>query len=292
MTIVLTFVIAALALLPSKTLTAEEYTYCLADSVAIQVRCLEILRDSLKSKNFWVSIHAVEGLLDAGLSSELRPQLSVRLADEQDDQRRCGLARELIRAGDMAQSRVILSILDKSEPYAHLHAVESLYKVGVVGDRMMISNLIKNSPDPKTKLMAAAVLARSGDSQALRQLRSWIQNDQEEICSLAAWAIGRLGTKSDISSLQRKRDSIQNPVFRSYFDHALAALGDRAGLEKLCNNLSAGEPTIRTAAASFAKDIGDPCLLPSLHLMLNDSYEDARVRAAHALLQFQKVKCH
>jgi len=62
--------------------------------------CMSILRGGLVSEEFWPAMHAAEALTYAGAGSEVIAALTSRLPDEQDDQRRCGLVRELYRAGD------------------------------------------------------------------------------------------------------------------------------------------------------------------------------------------------
>ncbi|HTN02138.1 MAG TPA: hypothetical protein VL132_09685, partial [Planctomycetaceae bacterium] len=60
---------------------------------------MQVLRDGFKSDEFWPSMHAAEGLTVAGYGAEVRQALPARIPAETDDQRKCGLARELVRAG-------------------------------------------------------------------------------------------------------------------------------------------------------------------------------------------------
>src|SRR5690242_10317620 len=69
---------------------------------AARARCLAVLRAGLGSDEFWPAMHAAEALTLEGLGAEVRASLAARLPGETDDQRRCGLARELVRAGDLA----------------------------------------------------------------------------------------------------------------------------------------------------------------------------------------------
>src|SRR6187200_2768271 len=77
----------------------------------VHSRCLDVLRWGLHSDRFWHAIHAAEGLTAAGQPQEVQSFLAERLAVETDDQRRCGLARELVRAGDRRYADVLLAIL-------------------------------------------------------------------------------------------------------------------------------------------------------------------------------------
>src|SRR5262245_17693172 len=96
-------------------------------------RCLGVLRAGLGSDEFWPAMHAAEALTLAGHGAEVRAALAPRLPGEGDDQRRCGLARELVRSGDLAPTRVMIDILAGANPHGHVHACESLFKVWQVG---------------------------------------------------------------------------------------------------------------------------------------------------------------
>src|SRR3954451_12822135 len=60
-------------------------------------RCLAVLRQGLGSKEFCPGMHAAEALSLAGYGNEVRAAIAPKLPPESDDQRRCGLARELVR---------------------------------------------------------------------------------------------------------------------------------------------------------------------------------------------------
>ncbi len=68
---------------------------------ATQTRCLAVLREGLRSDEFWPAMHAAEGLSRSGFGDEVQRALEPKLSEENDDQHRCGLARELVRAGDL-----------------------------------------------------------------------------------------------------------------------------------------------------------------------------------------------
>ncbi len=78
---------------------------------ATRDRCLEVLRAGLQSDEFWPSIHAAEGLTLGGCGREVIEFLKPKLSTEKDDQHRCGIARELVRAGDRSYTDIMLEIL-------------------------------------------------------------------------------------------------------------------------------------------------------------------------------------
>ena len=86
----------------------EDHTVNL--SATVRDECLVVLRQGLRSDEFWPSIHAAEGLIRAGYHQEVASYLASKLEGETDDQKRCGLARELVRAGHWEHASVMFSI--------------------------------------------------------------------------------------------------------------------------------------------------------------------------------------
>src|SRR5262245_16429086 len=77
----------------------------------LRERCEKVLRDGLKSDEFWPAMHAAEALTIAGHGHDVLAALAKR--SETDDQKRCGLAREAVRAGDRTKLAILFEILDK-----------------------------------------------------------------------------------------------------------------------------------------------------------------------------------
>lgn len=257
---------------------------CVTLDPQVRARCVEILRSGLASDEFWPSIHAAEGLTLGGHGAEVRAFLEPRLADEQDDQRRCGISRELVRAGDENAHEVMLAILVGEDDYGHVHAAESLYKVRKLGDGKAMRRAFANSDNPRLQLMAAGALTRLGDEQAYAFLRRMLKHDDPDLYHIAAWILGRVGDDSDIPRLKANLERCPNELVRAYHEHSLAALGDPAGRQALLRNLSSTDPAIRTYAATFAGDARLVGAAPRLAEMLDDPHLDARYRAAQSLL--------
>lgn len=132
-------------------------------SAAVREKSLAILRAGLQATgeaDFWPAMHAAEGLTAAGHGREVRSVLEPRLATENDARRRCGLARELVRAGDLAKVGDLTAVLASADPYGHVHAAESLFKVG---DAAAMERAFMQQDNIKLHLMAAAALDRRGD---------------------------------------------------------------------------------------------------------------------------------
>ena len=247
-------------------------------------RCLSVLRSGMRSSEFWPSIHAAEGLTLGGHGEEVIAYLSPKLPLETDDQQRCGLSRELVRAGDRDKAQVMLDILEGEDDHGHIHAAESLYKVNVIGDGKAMRRAFHEGEDIKLRLMAAAALGRKGNAKAMSFLRESMNSEDTDTYRIAAWILGRIGNRSDIERMRRRLDDATDPVAKAYLEHSMAALGDSAGLEALEANLSSSDPAIRTYAATFAGDARATHVAPRLKKMLNDPHLDARYRAAQSLL--------
>lgn len=255
----------------------------------VQEKCFEILRDGMKSEDFWPSMHAAEGLTIEGFAPEVLVFLRPRLAREKDDQHRCGLAREIVRAGDSSKGTVMLEILESDDPHGHVHAAESLYKVGWVGSPEPLRNAFNETENIRLKIMAAAALAKHlEDAKAYRFLREHLASEPDaDIFRLTAWVLGRIGNESDISLIRSRMEDTDDPVFRAFLEHALAGLGDSEGKEALLRNLKSDDPVVCTYAAVFAGELNQVDGYPDLVRLLDSENLDLRIRAAHAILSFR-----
>ena len=182
----------------------------LAMAPSFEARCLQILRAGLRSDEFWPSMHAAEALTLAGRGNEVRGLLASKLETETDDQRRCGLARELVRAGDCAKVGVILEILAKHDSNGHVHAAESLYKVGRVGDGRLLRQAMAQEANPTLQLMAAAALGRCGHPGAMKLLRRQLASDNPEVSRIAGWVLGPSATSRTRRSCARTSRAQEN----------------------------------------------------------------------------------
>ena len=97
-------------------------------------RCRQVLEEGLRSEEFWPSIHAAEGLSIGGFGETVRRYLEPKLKTKLDDQQRCGVSRELMRAGNRQRAKIMLDILAGKADFGHIHAAESLYKLEEIGD--------------------------------------------------------------------------------------------------------------------------------------------------------------
>ncbi|TWT65323.1 exo-alpha-sialidase [Allorhodopirellula solitaria] len=280
-TLILTLLLSLALLVPD--LAGAERTSISLDTMTRQ-RCLDVLRSGLRSDDFWPSIHAAEGLTLAGHGEEVINYLTDKLAAETDDQRRCGLARELVRAGDKSQVSVMLGILAGEDSHGHIHAAESLYKVVEIGDGAALRKTFATAGNGPLKLMAAAALGRCGNPDAMLYLRESLSSKDPDALRIAAWILGRIGSAADIPLLKAQLPRCETPVQKAYIHHSLAALGDAEGHQALAENLHDRDPAIRTYAATFAGDAWATDVADSLKQLLDDENADTALRAAQSLL--------
>ena len=256
----------------------------------LRQRAIDVLRKGLATDEFWPSMHAAEGLTAAGLGSSVVYALEPRLAIEKDDQKRCGLSREIIRTGDMAPLTTMTAILRDPDTTAPVHVCESLFKVHQVGDRKTMKTHTE-SEDLVEVLMAAAALARAGDAGELARIRKHllVPND-EKTRRIAAWILGQIGGKQDWAALRIFAESAGDPLARAFAWNAVAKLGNGPARERVIANLASDDKTIRTYSAQTLGICGLPEHLPLLTKALEDESLDTRIRAAEAIVRITNRK--
>ena len=160
----------------------------------------------------------------------------------------------MVRAGDRSREKRLLDILTGEETSGHVHAAESLFKVGSLAkDQQDLLEAFEHGEDYRLRLMAAAALGKAGNPQAMVFLRDSVVSDEADRVRTAAWILG-VRNKSDINLLKTELTSVKSDLDRAFLNHALAALGDKSGLEALAKNLDAEDAVQRTYAATFAAD--------------------------------------
>lgn len=250
----------------------------------VQAHALAVLRSGFAADEFWPSMHAAEALSASGHQDEVRTVLTEELELETDDQRRCGLARELVRSGDRSYVNLLLAILADNRSNGRVHAAESLFKVTEIGDGSELRAAMHDE-DPRLVLMASAALARCGNPAALANIRDLLSHEDEAIRTITVWVLRQLGDASDIETLRQLLANATDPQFRGQFVNAMAQLGDPAACEQLIKNLSAEDAVVRIYAAEAAANLENSDeLQKALVELLDDEELDVRIRAAHALL--------
>lgn len=254
-------------------------------------RCLAVLREGLAASvsAFWPAMHAAEALSEQGLGAEVTAALRPLETSVTDDQQRCGVARELARAGERSKTARLWEILSGAREHGHVHAAESLFKVGWEkgADTAPLRRAVGQTGNARLRMMAAAALARhERDAAALERLRQGVAKEADpDLLFLFAWGLGQLGNAGDVEPLRRRLPDLAGlPWQRSFVEHALARLGDAEGRAAVLRNLNAPDIRIVTYAAETAGAAGMAEAVPRLRELLSHSDLDTRIRAAQALL--------
>jgi sialidase-1 len=258
---------------------------------------MSILRDGLASEEFWPAMHAAEALTYAEAESEVIAALKTRLPDEKDDQRRCGLVRELYRAGDHSHLQILFDVLGNPSSKGRTHAAESLYKIGQTADKNLLREAMNQSESIPLQIMAAAALVKAEDPDAKDLVRRQLQSSDATARNLSAWVIGRHGNKDDarlVKALLQKETSAtsKDEMSVTFLAVSLASLGDSEGRGVLVNQLSSSNPTARAMAAEFAGLSRTTEALEKLKELLKDSSLDVRIRSAQSILALSKASSH
>jgi len=263
---------------------AESPAEAIPDPAQIQESCVDLLKENLLTADFWPAMHAAEALSSAGHQQFVIDAISPRLDSISDARQKCGLARELVRAGDRSKVEILLNILASPDPYGHVHACESLYKVQETGDGTLLRQAMQDQGAPVKALMAAAALAQAGDEDAFRFIRQEVQKPASGQSWVAAWILGKIGDQQDVTRLRTGLEMQLTEREQSYFQHALALLGDETGQAALRANFTSDDVVIRADAAYMAGDAGMKEAQTDLLKLLKDDHPDVAIRAAQGLL--------
>jgi sialidase-1 len=282
--------------IPARLMSADDSARTQPQSVDPQLisECLSTLRSGLASDEFWPAMHAAEALTYADAGPEVIVALKDRLPKEQDDQRRCGLVRELYRAGDHSHLQILFEILGNPASKGRTHAAESLYKIGQTADKKLLREAMNQSESIPLQIMAAAALIKADDPNAKDLVRRQLQSSDPTARNLSAWVIGRHGNKDDatlVKALLRKETSTasEDEMSVAFLAVSLASLGDSYGRAALVDRLSSPNPTARAMAAEFAGLSRTTEALEKLKELLQDSTPDVRIRSAQSIIALSKA---
>lgn len=282
--------------MPVRLMSADDSAKTRPQSVDPQLisECLSTLRSGLASDEFWPAMHAAEALTYADAGPEVIAALKDRLPNEQDDQRRCGLVRELYRAGDHSHLKILFDVLGNPSSKGRTHAAESLYKIGQTADKSLLREAMNQSDNIPLQIMAAAALVKADDPNAKDLVRRQLQSPEPTARNLSAWVIGRHGNKDDatiVKALLQKETSAasKDEMSITFLAVSLATLGDSDGRAALMNQLSSPNPTARAMAAEFAGLSRTTEALEKLTELLKDSALDVRIRSAQSIIALSKA---
>jgi HEAT repeat protein len=257
-----------------------------SSEATINLRCKEVLLDGLSCEAFWPRMHAAEALTDMGFGEYVSLRLQPMLPETTDPQHRVGLARELVRAGQGDKVSLILAALQDPESSARIHAAETLFKLGLIGDTQTMRSAMQQQDNPGLRAFAAAAIARyePDDQQAKSILHELLNHPEETPRRYAAFTLGLLGDHEAEELLVQNADRPElEPSMQVPYLQALARLGNERGLASLSEQLTSETASVRAHTTVVVGEVRDLSLKQALVGLLNDPEPDVRIRSAHAL---------
>ncbi len=145
--------------------------------------------------------------------------------------------------------------------------------------------LVKNlaSESPRVQRVAAAALARTGDTEAIAYLTAALSKETSDVSRLdLAYALARAGDKKGLDTLVTGLQSARRDV-RAQAGRQLALVGDRRAVPVLASYLDVSQ--LRLGAAEQLAFLADPAAIKALDLVRADptSTPDEKARATIAL---------
>lgn len=260
---------------------------CRPLETSIYVHCQDILIEGLRSDSFWARMHAAEGLTEMGYSHLVLPVLSKMLDTEDDDQKRCGLAREMVRAGDEHKISILVDILSDPESNGRVHAAESLFKLQRIGNLELMIGLANNIDNSKVRLWTCAALISAGHKEYLSALRRFLDSTDPLEKAHSAYLLGQLGDEKVLSRIRKDIKQVTEPLHVFFYTAAIVYMNDLDETNKLHVYLDNEDGVIRALSAYTAgAELICNCQKKLISL-LDDPEDDVRIRSAHALLNMR-----
>lgn len=260
---------------------------CDPQEQAVYSRCQKILIEGLMSEPFWPRMHAAEGLTATGKSDVVLSFLPAMLLVEEDDRKRCGLARELIRAGDESKIDILTEILAEPESNGRIHAAESLFKVQRIGDPVLMFKCAKDNTNPRIQMWACAALIRAGHEKYLPVLRQFLSSRDPLEYALSVYILGQLGDRNEIYLTKTDMKQFSEPLHSFFYTAGFVYTNDSDAICKLQTYLNHEDKTIRALSAHTAGSALICSCQKRLIALLDDPVCDVRIRSAHALLSMK-----
>ncbi|UUO04754.1 exo-alpha-sialidase [Blastopirellula sp. J2-11] len=250
-------------------------------------RSLEILQRGLQSSSFANLLNAAEGLTAAGKQKEVIAALSPKLKQTKGSDRKCELARELVRAGERSYLAILVQALqDDVALETQAVACDALFQIDEIGEGRILRKRYDQLQNVNAQtILAAAALAQWGNPQAAAKLREVVKQAEWPDARLAAGALARLGETDDVALLKMRQQDARTVRDRLAFDAALALLGDETARSALPNFLQDSDPLVRSDAIKFIGEAGIATARPELIRLLADPDEGTAILTAQAILK-------
>ena len=250
------------------------------NDATLLVKAIPIKKDDLH--NQMLSLAALCCLNAKNMSTSIQSDLSVRVYARW--QGMC-LGKDWIDESALQLcTRLIIdkTFLDKDKPWnVRTMAAKVL---GKLGDPQAIDALIQGllDEDEYVREMSSYALGRIGDSQAIEPLIYALRDRQWAVRESAAYALGEIGGAQAIDALiSALKGDNRNVLRRS--SYALGRIGDPRAVQALAKALQNDDRLVREMAADALGKIGNVQTVGVLANALGDKFRDVRKTAAFAL---------
>jgi sialidase-1 len=209
------------------------------------------------------------------------------LEKETDDSKRCGLAREIVRAGDKSKIKILSRILADPNSNGRGHATESLYKIEKLGNLDLLVKCAGDDEHRKVQMWSCAALVRAGHKEFLPVLRRFVSSNDPLENSLSTYILGQLGEIRQKELVKERLKEQPKSLYSFFYTAGLVYMKDECALQQLPEFFESKDETIRSLAINTAGTVNPYRFKQKAINMLKDSADNVRIRAAHALINMK-----
>jgi HEAT repeat protein len=240
-------------------------------------RAIKPLAVLLRDQNSTIRQHAAFAL---GLLGKPAADQLLEMANSSTAATREGAIEALGGMRTPAAIDKLIASLNDSSPQVRLAAVRALGDTGSERAVRPLIDLIKGENSP-LKTQAAASLGRLGEV-ALPGLIGLLRDPQPATRSLAATALGEIGSKGSVAALIELVKADTSPA-RGDAIEALGKIGSPLALDTLLPLAHSGSVSLRRKTITALSQIDDNRVVETLVAALTDQYEEIRQIAAVGL---------
>ena len=234
----------------------------------------EIQRDAVYTLGSLEALEYVDAIAQLAASGKLEARM--------------GAAQALVSLGAKDRFPDIMKGLRNSKTFSSSQVVDAIGGLGLREELPFVLAFLERG------WAAHSVLTALGNLQAIDQadrVAAYLKNDLHETRSLAAEALGRMGSRKHADAVAELLDEpgISNSVFRSLV--ALEMIGSPSHLPKVLPHVKNPTfPHVRARAIRVIKSIGGKDRIPDLAAFLKDPDKETRVGAAVALIELNAAE--
>jgi HEAT repeat protein/beta-lactamase regulating signal transducer with metallopeptidase domain len=192
----------------------------------------------------------------------------------------------VLALGDLRDPRAVPALAPlAADPEHGVRAVMTVALREIRGEPAAeaLARLVRNDPDPHTRLMAASALGRFESRGRRTALEAALADPAAEVRATAAWTLKTIGSRASVPRLLAALAAESDVEARDAFIHALGAAEDPAAVDGLVQALADTVPELRESAAHMLGMLGDERAVEPLIAATRDPDHEVRLTAVWAL---------